>query len=196
MGMSSGNGEEVREDREEGGEASDEGGVETKEVREGPGVEEAAAERLRELEQELARLREELVSEKEERMRLMGSVERLLRHLIGVAETVERVAGLYSLSDDSNARSLSEGLRLVSSSIEKVLREEGVEVIGDVGERFDPVVHEAVGFVESEEHGEGTVVSVVERGFAFRGKVLRPAKVIVAKGAPKESEPSGLQGSE
>ncbi len=185
MGMSSGNGEEVRADREEGGEASDEGGVEPKEVREGPGVEEAAAERLRELEQELARLREELVSEKEERMRLMGSVERLLRHLIGVAETVERVAGLYSLSDDSNARSLSEGLRLVSGSIEKVLREEGVEVIGDVGERFDPVVHEAVGFVESEQQEEGTVVSVVERGFAFRGKVLRPAKVIVAKRASK-----------
>ena len=185
MGMSSGNGEEVREDREEGGEASDEGGVEPQEVREGPEAEEGAAERLRELEQVLARLREELVSEKEERMRLMGSVERLLRHLIGVAETVERVAGLYSLSDDSNARSLSEGLKMVSSSIEKVLREEGVEVIGDVGERFDPVVHEAVGFVESEQQEEGTVVSVVERGFAFRGKVLRPAKVVVAKRASR-----------
>ena len=193
MGMSSGNGEEVREDREEGGEASDEGGVEPQEVREGPGVEEAAAERLRELEQELASLREELVSEKEERMRLMGSVERLLRHLIGVAETVERVAGLYSLSDDSNARSLSEGLKMVSSSIEKVLREEGVEVIGDVGERFDPVVHEAVGFVESEQHEDGTVVSVLERGFAFRGKVLRPAKVVVAKKAPREG---GVKGAD
>jgi len=185
MGMSSGNGEEVRADRGEGGEVSDEGGVEPQEVREGPEAEEGAAERLRELEQVLARLREELVSEKEERMRLMGSVERLLRHLIGVAETVERVAGLYSLSDDSNARSLSEGLKLVSSSIEKVLREEGVEVIGDVGERFDPVVHEAVGFVESEQQEEGTVVSVVERGFAFRGKVLRPAKVVVAKRASR-----------
>ena len=193
MDMSSGNGEEVREDREEGGEASDEGGVEPQEVREGPGVEEAAAERLRELEQELARLREELVSEKEERMRLMGSVERLLRHLIGVAETVERVAGLYSLSDDSNARSLSEGLRLISSSIEKVLREEGVEVIGSEGERFDPVVHEAVGFVESEQHEDGTVVSVLERGFAFRGKVLRPAKVVVAKKAPREG---GVKGAD
>ena len=193
MGMSSGNGEEVRADRGEGGEVSDEGGSEPQEVREGPEAEEGAAERLRELEQVLARLREELVSEKEERMRLMGSVERLLRHLIGVAETVERVAGLYSLSDDSNARSLSEGLRLISSSIEKVLREEGVEVIGSEGERFDPVVHEAVGFVESEQQEEGTVVSVLERGFAFRGKVLRPAKVVVAKKAPREG---GVKGAD
>jgi molecular chaperone GrpE len=123
---------------------------------------------------------------KEERMRLMGSVERLLRHLIGVAETVERVANLYSLSDDPNAKSFSEGLRLVSITIEKALREEGVEVIGNEGERFDPELHEAVGFVESEQHEDGTVVSVMERGFAFRGKVLRPAKVIVAKRVSKE----------
>jgi molecular chaperone GrpE len=121
----------------------------------------------------------------------MGSVERLLRHLIGVAETVERVANLYSLSDDPNARSLSEGLRLVSITIEKALREEGVEVIGSEGERFDPELHEAVGFVESEQHEDGTVVSVMERGFAFRGKVLRPAKVIVAKRAPKEERKGG-----
>jgi molecular chaperone GrpE len=141
---------------------------------------------LEELERELARVREELVSVKEERMRLMGSVERLLRHLIGVAETVERVANLYSLSDDPNARSLSDGLRLVSITIEKALREEGVEVIGNEGERFDPELHEAVGFVESEQHEDGTVVSVMERGFAFRGKVLRPAKVIVAKRVSKE----------
>ncbi len=185
MGMSSGDGEEVREDSGEGGGESGEGGAEPREVREGPETEEAATERLLELEQELSRLRGELVSEKEERMRLMGSVERLLRHLIGVAETIERVAGLYSLSDDSNARSFSEGLRLISSSIEKVLREEGVEVIGSEGERFDPVVHEAVGFVESEQHEDGTIVSVVERGFAFRGKVLRPAKVVVAKRASR-----------
>jgi molecular chaperone GrpE len=146
---------------------------------------------LEELERELARLREELVTVKEERMRLMGSVERLLRHLIGVAETVERVANLYSLSDDPNARSLSDGLRLVSVTIEKALREEGVEVIGNEGERFDPELYEAVGFVESEQHEDGTVVSVMERGFAFRGKVLRPAKVIVAKRAPKEERKDG-----
>ncbi len=150
---------------------------------EGPAIEGAEAERTKELERELERLREELISVKEERMRLLGSVERLLRHLIDVAETVERVAGLYSLSDDSNARSLSEGLRMISSSIERVLREEGVEVIGKEGETFDPVVHEAIGFVGSEQHEDGTVVSVVERGFAFRGKVLRPAKVVVAKRA-------------
>jgi molecular chaperone GrpE len=146
---------------------------------------------LEELERELARVREELVSVKEERMRLMGSVERLLRHLIGVAETVERVANLYSLSDDPNARSLSDGLRLVSITIEKALREEGVEVIGNEGERFDPELHEAVGFVESEQHEDGTVVSVMERGFAFRGKVLRPAKVIVAKRVSKEERKDG-----
>ncbi|MEM2232593.1 MAG: nucleotide exchange factor GrpE [Nitrososphaerota archaeon] len=150
---------------------------------EGPGHEtppEGEREEL-ELKAELERLREELVALKQERMRLAGAVERLLRHLIGVSETVERVAGLYELSEDANARALSEGLRMVSSAIERALREEGVEVIGFVGSRFDPALHEAVGFVESEEHEEGTVVSVVEKGFAYAGKVLRPAKVLVAK---------------
>jgi molecular chaperone GrpE len=191
MGMSSGNGDVGEEEREAGAAESGAGGEEAEGTQLMPEVEEGAAERLEELERELARVREELVSVKEERMRLMGSVERLLRHLIGVAETVERVANLYSLSDDSNARSLSEGLRLVSITIEKALREEGVEVIGNEGERFDPELHEAVGFVESEQHEDGTVVSVMERGFAFRGKVLRPAKVIVAKRVSKEERKDG-----
>jgi molecular chaperone GrpE len=191
MGMSSGNGDVGGEEREAGAAESGAGGEEAQEAQLRPEVEEGAAERLQTLERELARLREELVSVKEEKMRLMGSVERLLRHLIGVAETVERVANLYSLSDESDARSLSEGLRLVSITIEKALREEGVEVIGSEGERFDPGLHEAVGFVESEQHEDGTVVSVMERGFAFRGKVLRPAKVIVAKRVSKEERKDG-----
>jgi len=191
MGMSSGNGDVGGEEREAGAAESGGRGEEAEGTQLRPEVEEGAAERLQTLERELARLREELVSVKEEKMRLMGSVERLLRHLIGVAETIERVANLYSLSDESDARSLSEGLRLVSITIEKALREEGVEVIGSEGERFDPGLHEAVGFVESEQHEDGTVVSVMERGFAFRGKVLRPAKVIVAKRVSKEERKDG-----
>ncbi len=191
MEMSPGNEGVGQEELGEGavGSGADEGG--SREARAGPEGEGAAAERLRELEEEVVRLREELVAMKEERMRLMGSVERLLRHLIGVSETVGRVADLYSLSEDSNARSLSEGLRMVSSSIEKVLREEGVEVIGNEGERFDPGKHEAVGFVESEQREEETVVSVVERGFVFRGRVLKPARVIVAKRASRDVRAEG-----
>jgi molecular chaperone GrpE len=50
----------------------------------------------------------------------------------------------------------------------------------DVGQAFDPAVHEAVGTVADEELVPGTVASVVRPGYGANGEVLRPAAVVVA----------------
>ncbi len=46
---------------------------------------------------------------------------------------------------------------------------------------FDPEYHEAIVAQESEDYDEGTVTQVLERGYLLHGKLLRPAKVIVAR---------------
>ena len=48
------------------------------------------------------------------------------------------------------------------------------------GTLFDPTIHEAVLTQASEDHEEGTVLQVLERGYLLHGRLLRPAKVIVA----------------
>ena len=48
-------------------------------------------------------------------------------------------------------------------------------------EHFDPTMHEAIMQVETPDHKPGDIVQVLQKGYLFKGNVLRPAKVSVAK---------------
>jgi molecular chaperone GrpE len=56
----------------------------------------------------------------------------------------------------------------------------GVEVFGNVGEEFDPNLHNAVMHIDSEELGENTIAMVFQKGFKIGDKVVRFAMVQVA----------------
>jgi molecular chaperone GrpE len=99
----------------------------------------------------------------------------LLRDWLEVVDSVER-----ALSQDRDGP-LQEGLRAVLDQIEAVLARQGVERIGAVGERFDPERHEAVDVRTTTEFDDRTVVEVARSGFAVRGRVLRPAQVVVSR---------------
>lgn len=73
------------------------------------------------------------------------------------------------------------GILQVKKQFENILKEEGIEAIEPkIGERFDPGLAEAVRENESKQES-GTITEVVQRGYAMEGKVLKPAKVKVAK---------------
>ena len=77
---------------------------------------------------------------------------------------------------------LAKGVEMVYAEFLDVLRKSGLEEIGGVGEHFDPLHHEAMMQVEAEEPvDEPTVVEVLRPGYRFKGRVLRPASVKVAK---------------
>ena len=81
----------------------------------------------------------------------------------------------------------TEGVRLINRKLQSVLESEGVSPIEANGKVFNPMEHEALGFRESAEQEDGEVVEVVRPGYTLKGKVLRPAQVIVAK-APEHSQ--------
>ena len=60
----------------------------------------------------------------------------------------------------------------------------GVRRIDALGQRFDPSLHEAVSMQESADHPPGTVSGVIEDGYTINGRLLRPARVVVAKASP------------
>ena len=62
-----------------------------------------------------------------------------------------------------------------------LLDAEGIEPIPAQGERFDPMVHEALTLEDSAEHEEGVVIEVIQQGYRLGDRVLRPALVRVAK---------------
>ena len=83
---------------------------------------------------------------------------------------------------DADAASLVAGIRAVRDLALSTLARLGFPRLEDVGEPFDPVRHEAVGTLDSDAPA-GTVVAVVRPGYGTPEAVLRPAGVMVAKGA-------------
>ena len=80
--------------------------------------------------------------------------------------------------------SLRDGVQLTHQELQRLLNREGVEPLETIGQPFDPYYHEAVGTVAGDSDEE-TVVREREKGYLYRGQLLRPAKVDVAIPAPK-----------
>ena len=81
-------------------------------------------------------------------------------------------------------KELEKGILLIRSQFEDILKKRGLEEITvKVEEKFNTEKHEAIGEVESDVP-EGTIAEEVQRGYLFRGRVLRPARVRLSKKNP------------
>jgi len=90
------------------------------------------------------------------------------------------------MDKSASAAELRRGLELIFKEFEKLFKAEGLEPIESVGKPYDFEQHEVLGQTESGEHPEGTVVEEIQRGYLLGGKVLRAAKVRVAKAAVRK----------
>lgn len=104
---------------------------------------------------------------------------RLLRNFLMIADDLERALR----AEGGDNETLREGVEMTQRSMHQLLKQEGVEPISAEGATFDPTWHEAVGTVPQEKAGvdRDTVVDVVQSGYRLDGRLLRPARVIVAK---------------
>jgi len=81
---------------------------------------------------------------------------------------------------------LLEGVRLIEKKFRDILKLNGVECFEAREGPFDPEEHEAAAVEETDRLPDGTVVETLQKGYRFRGRVLRPAKVKVARKPPSE----------
>ncbi|GAB4569532.1 MAG: hypothetical protein Kow0077_02200 [Anaerolineae bacterium] len=72
------------------------------------------------------------------------------------------------------------GVHLIGEKLATLLESNGLETLNPVGEPFDPTRHEAVGMDDSTDHESGHVTTVLQKGYAYGDRVLRPAMVRVA----------------
>lgn len=109
--------------------------------------------------------------------RIQANRERLLRRFLRVADDLER-----ALNNAGDAEGLREGIEMTHRSLMRLLDQEGVEQIEPRGQSFDPLWHEAVGTVSHQEAEVeiDTVVDVAQEGYRLDGRLLRPARVVVA----------------
>jgi molecular chaperone GrpE len=102
----------------------------------------------------------------------------LLARLVDAVDDLQRVSELDA--DTATVESLVEGVDLVERKVLRALEEAGVEVVSPVGEPFDPSTMEAMMRVPLEEGGENdTVHHVMQKGYVFKGILVRPARVAV-----------------
>ena len=82
---------------------------------------------------------------------------------------------------DSNSTDLRSGLELIYRQFQDALQKLGVQPIESVGKPFDPRVHEAIEMVDTSEAEDHQVLDELQRGYNFKGRLLRPAMVRVAR---------------
>ncbi len=112
---------------------------------------------------------------------------RVLGNLLDIIDDFDR-----AISKGNTEDPFKKGIELIYSRFIDLLNREGLEEIDAIGEKFDPAVHEAVFQVESADHEEDTVASVIKKGYRMDGKVFRPAAV----GVYKNPEPATVEGDE
>ncbi|GGI89549.1 nucleotide exchange factor GrpE [Legionella impletisoli] len=106
-------------------------------------------------------------------------LEKFVDSLIPVVDSLEQALQLAEQEKDS---AMHEGLELTMKLFLDVLRKHGVEQLNPQGEPFDPQLHEAMSMQQSEDAKPNTVLAVFQRGYKLNDRVVRPARVIVAKG--------------
>ena len=115
------------------------------------------------------------------------ATQELILKILPAIDNFERA--LQAAEQTHNFEGLVEGVKLTLRQLKDVLEKEGVQPIEAVGQQFDPMMHEAVQRIETDEYPENTIVDEVQTGYMYRDHVIRPAKVTVAT-APRASSES------
>ena len=103
----------------------------------------------------------------------------------GKADAVAKMLPVYdnlerALHQETTDAAYKKGVEMTMNELVKVFTALGVEIFGNVGDEFDPNLHNAVMHIENEELGENTIAAVFQKGFKIGDKVVRFAMVQVA----------------
>ena len=166
------------------------------------------ADRVVELEAEVAGLKDELLRAlaETENVRRRGQRERddlrkyaagpVVKDLLSVADNLARAldsVAAEGLSDDGPLKSLVEGVQMTRRELAQAFERHAIREIEALGRKLDPHVHEAMFEVPDPTRPNGTVVQVVQPGYMLHDRLLRPARVGVAKGGPAAAPSGGDQ---
>jgi len=115
------------------------------------------------------------------------ALERIVADLLEVRDSLEMA---LCASDESSIENLKEGNETTLKLLATVMQRYGVEDIDPLGEPFDPNRHEAMTVQPSADAEPDSVLTVFQKGYALNGRLLRPARVVVAA-APAEGTKKG-----
>ncbi|WP_085906438.1 nucleotide exchange factor GrpE [Kiloniella majae] len=113
--------------------------------------------------------------------------QKLVTDLIGVMDNLQRA--LSSVSEEAaegneDLKTLRDGVEMTNREMLKVFEKHNITEVEAMGARMDPHSHEALFEIPDPSQPEGTILQVIQPGFRLHDRLLRPARVGVAKGGP------------
>jgi molecular chaperone GrpE len=99
----------------------------------------------------------------------------LVKDILPILDDFER-----ALQVETTDRNYAKGVELIYQRMSETLKKLGLEPIETADQKFDPNLHQAVERVETDKDDDQSILSEFQRGYNFRGKLLRPAMVKVA----------------
>src|SRR6058998_3087780 len=108
----------------------------------------------------------------------------LLEQLVAIIDNFE--LGLAAAREQGDQSPIYSGMILVQKQLNDLLAENGLQPIEAEGKTFDPNLHEAIAHEPSDQFPEGTVLRQARRGYRFKERLLRPAKVVVSSEPAKK----------
>ncbi len=152
-------------------------------------------EKINQLENEIAELKDKLLrraaefenykrrTENDQLNLFKYAAESFIVKLLPVVDDFER--SLLHIENTKDIKAIQDGIKLVYDKLMKVLNEQGVEKINSLGEPFNVDLHDALMQRPVENVEPHTVVDEIEKGYMYKDRVIRHAKVIVSE-APSE----------
>ena len=106
--------------------------------------------------------------------------QRLGKDILASVDNLERA--LQVKADDEASSQLKKGIEMTLEGLIRALKDNGIEEIKADGEKFDPTLHQAVQSVPAENDDQKDhVVQVLQKGYVYKDRTLRPAMVVVAQ---------------
>jgi molecular chaperone GrpE len=112
---------------------------------------------------------------------LLYDGEQAIKGFLPIIDDLERMMQAAETANENGEESLADGVKMVSSKIEKYFESLDVKPFGAVGDVLDPDIHDAMMTKADKTRDDNVILDVFEKGFTYREKVIRHAKVIVNK---------------
>ncbi len=125
---------------------------------------------------EMENFKKRIMREKEEHSKYAS--ENVLQDIIPALDNLDLA---LQYANNEACKDILLGIQMTRKLLIDSLKNHGLEPIMDEGVTFDPEIHEAVGQEESDEIAPNHIIKLLQKGYMLKGRLLRPAKVIVAK---------------
>jgi molecular chaperone GrpE len=120
-------------------------------------------------------------SEREKENLLKFGNERILSSLIGVVDNFDLSVNAMRADNDDKIKNIVKGIDMVRGQFLDILKQNGLVTVDSLGKIFDPNFHEAVAQAPADGKKEDEIVQEYQKGYVLNGRLLRAAKVVVAK---------------